>query len=99
MMGTKKLSEIRIELLRSLGNDPIGRLDKMIAKAKQAGESTALTEGLREMLQRGPIPKLKKRTVSQEAKEEGVKIAKELERFARAVSKAAARKKPAKKAV
>jgi hypothetical protein len=98
MMGTKKLSEIRIELLRSLGKDPIGRLDRMIANAKRAGESTELTEGLKELLQRGPIPKFKKRTVSREAKEEGVKIAKELERFARAARKAAGRKKPAKKA-
>jgi hypothetical protein len=98
MMGTKKLSEIRIELLKSLGKDPVGRLDKMIAKAKRAGESTELTEGLKQFLHRGPIPKLKKQTVSQKLKEEGAEIAKELERFARAARKAAGRKKHAKKA-
>ena len=98
MMGTKKLSEIRIEILRSLGKDPIGRLDRMIGKAHRAGESTELTEGLKRLIQRGPIPKLEKQTVSQKLKEEGAEIVKELERFVRRAKKTTRRKKYAKKA-
>lgn len=98
MIGPKKLSDIRMELLRSLGKDPLERLDRIIAKAKRAGESTVLTEHLKRLLLRGPIPKLKKQTISQRLKEEGAEIAKELERFAREARKAAARKKQSKKA-
>ena len=92
MIGTKKLSEIRIEILRSLGKDPIGRLDRMIAKDKREGRRTDLTEGLKRFLQRGPIPKLEKQTVSQKLKEEGNEVAKELEGFVRRAKKAVGRK-------
>jgi hypothetical protein len=98
MIGTKKLSEIRIDILRSLGKDPIGRLDRMIAKDKREGRRTDLTEGLKRFLQRGPIPKLEKQTVSQKLKGEGAEVVKELERFIRKAKKATGRKKPAKKA-
>jgi hypothetical protein len=61
MIGTKKLSDIRKEILNSLGNDPIARLEKIIAKAKRAGERTELTEGLKRFLERAPKPTTRKR--------------------------------------
>jgi hypothetical protein len=53
MIGTKKLTEIRIEILKSLGKDPIGRLDRIIAKAQDAGESDRTYGGLEAVLATG----------------------------------------------
>jgi hypothetical protein len=64
MIGTKKLSDIRKEILMSLGQDPIVRLEKIIAKAKRAGERTELTEGLKRFLVRVPKPARRKRRTS-----------------------------------
>jgi hypothetical protein len=61
MIGTKKLSTIRQEILKSLGEDPIARLEKIIAKAKRAGERTELTESLKRFLEAPPKPGRRKR--------------------------------------
>ncbi len=60
MIGTKKLSEIRAEILKSLGEDPIARLDRIIAKSKRKGERTDLTEGLKLFLERAHKEKRRK---------------------------------------
>jgi hypothetical protein len=69
MIGTKKLSTIREEIRDALsadGQDPIKRLDQMIAASKRKGKRTDLTEGLKRFLQ-GP-PKRKPRRKSTTAK-------------------------------
>jgi hypothetical protein len=67
MIGTKKLSTIREEIrtaLASGGQDPIQRLDRMIAVAKREGDRTELVEGLKRLLESPPKRKTRKRGVS-----------------------------------
>jgi hypothetical protein len=65
MIGTKKLSTIRQEILKSLGEDPIARLKKIIAKAKRAGERTEMTEGLKRFLEAGAKLRRRKRRIGE----------------------------------
>ncbi|HKI19979.1 MAG TPA: hypothetical protein VKA15_18970 [Isosphaeraceae bacterium] len=54
MIGTKKLSTIRQEIekaLTSTGDDPIHRLEQLIASAKRKGDSTAVMEDLKRFLE------------------------------------------------
>jgi hypothetical protein len=54
MIGTKKLSTIREEIeeaLASNGNDPIRRLDRLVASAKRHGERTGVMEDLKRFLE------------------------------------------------
>ena len=54
MIGTKKLSTIRKEIetaLASTGEDPIQRLERQIAAAKQNGDGTEVMEGLKRFLE------------------------------------------------
>ena len=54
MIGTKKLSTIRKEVekaLASSGDDPIHRLERLIASAKRKGERTEVMEGLKRFLE------------------------------------------------
>jgi hypothetical protein len=54
MIGTKKLSAIREEIglaLTSTGEDPIQRLERMIASAKCKGDSTEVMEELKRFIE------------------------------------------------
>jgi len=54
MIGTKKLSTIREEIekaLASTGDDPIRRLERLIASAKRKGDSTGVMEDLKRFLE------------------------------------------------
>jgi hypothetical protein len=67
MIGTKKLSEIREGIRKALaadGQDPIKRLDKMIAENKRRGENTEMTEGLKRFLQGPPKRKRRRKTAT-----------------------------------
>jgi hypothetical protein len=54
MIGTKKLSTIRQEIevsLASTGDDPIQRLERLIASAKRKEDRTEVLEGLKRFLE------------------------------------------------
>jgi hypothetical protein len=54
MIGTKKLSTIRKEIERAFtapGENPIQRLERLIAASKRKGESTEVMEGLKRFLE------------------------------------------------
>jgi hypothetical protein len=54
MIGTKKLSTIREEIektLASTSNDPIQRLERLIASARGKGDRTEVLEDLKRFLQ------------------------------------------------
>jgi len=54
MIGTKKLSTIRAEIAKafaSTGDDPIQRLERLIASAKRKGDSTEVLEDLKRFLE------------------------------------------------
>jgi hypothetical protein len=54
MIGPKKLSTIRKEIekaLRSTGDDPIQRLERLIASARRKGESTEVMADLKRFLE------------------------------------------------
>ena len=54
MIGTKKLSTIREEIEKALasdGNDPIQRLECLIASAKGKGDRTEVMEDLKRFLE------------------------------------------------
>jgi hypothetical protein len=54
MIGTKKLSTIREEIERTLaanGNDPIQRLERLIASAQGKGDRTEVMEDLKRFLE------------------------------------------------
>ena len=54
MIGTKKLSTIQKEIemaLASSGEDPIQRLERQIASAKNQGDRTEVLEGLKRFLE------------------------------------------------
>jgi hypothetical protein len=54
MIGTKKLSTIRVEIEKALasdGNDPIQRLECLIASAKGKGDRTEVMEDLKRFLE------------------------------------------------
>jgi hypothetical protein len=54
MIGTKRLSTIREEIekaLASSGDDPIHRLERLIASAKRKGDSTEVMEDLKRFLE------------------------------------------------
>ncbi len=54
MIGTKKLSKIREEIEKafaSTGDDPIQRLERLIASAKRKGDSTEVMEDLKRFLE------------------------------------------------
>jgi hypothetical protein len=54
MIGTKKLSAIRSEIetaLASTGENPIQRLERLIAASKRAGDRTEVLEGLKRFLE------------------------------------------------
>ena len=54
MIGTKKLSTIREEIEKALasdGNDPIQRLESLIASAKGKGDRTEVMEDLKRFLE------------------------------------------------
>jgi hypothetical protein len=54
MIGTKKLSTIRQQIdeaLASTGDDPIQRLEQLIASAKRKGDSTEVMEDLKRFLE------------------------------------------------
>ena len=54
MIGTKKLSTIRDEIenaFASIGDDPIQRLERLIASAKRKGDSTEVLEELKRFLE------------------------------------------------
>ena len=54
MIGTKKLSTIREEIEKALapdGNDPIQRLECLIASAKDKGDHTEVMEDLKRFLE------------------------------------------------
>jgi hypothetical protein len=57
MIGTKKLSTIRREIMEALapaGEDPIQRLERQIASAKRRGHRTEVMEGLKRFLEAPP---------------------------------------------
>lgn len=60
MIGTKKLSTIRKELEKALGENPIAELDRHIANAKRDEEGTEIMEGLKKFLQRAQKSKRRK---------------------------------------
>jgi len=54
MIGTKKLSTIRKQIVKALassGADPIQRLEQQIASAKRKGDRTEVMEGLKRFLE------------------------------------------------
>jgi hypothetical protein len=54
MIGTKKLSTIRDEIenaFASIGDDPIQRLERLIASAKRKGDSTEVLEDMKRFLE------------------------------------------------
>jgi hypothetical protein len=66
MIGTKKLSTIRQELEKafaSTGNDPILRLERLIALTKRKGDSTDVMEDLKRFLESPRKAKRRKRRV------------------------------------
>jgi hypothetical protein len=96
MMGTKKLIDIRRELLQSLGDDPKGRLDAMIAEAKREGRRSEMAEDLKRFLEQS-APTAEKKAGRRKRKIEGTDVVQELERFVQRARKALARKKRATK--
>jgi hypothetical protein len=92
MIGTKKLSEIRRELVQSLGDDPKGRLDRMIADAKREGRRSELAEDLKRFLERS-APTAEKEVGKRKRKTEGDAVVAELEQFIQRSQKSLARKK------
>jgi hypothetical protein len=61
MIGTKKLTTIRKEIKKALGDDPIGELERQIAAAKRKGEGTEIIAGLKRFLESSPKPRRHKR--------------------------------------
>jgi iron only hydrogenase large subunit-like protein len=66
MIGTKKLSTIREDIeeaLASAGDDPIQRLERLIASAERKGDSTDVMEDLKRFLESTRKPKHRKHRV------------------------------------
>jgi len=66
MIGSKKLSTIREEIeeaLASAGNDPIQRLESLMASARRKGESIDVMEDLKRFLSSPRKRKLPKRGI------------------------------------
>jgi hypothetical protein len=66
VIGTRKLSTIRQEIEKafaSTGDDPIRRLERLIASTKRKGDRTDVMEDLRRFLESPRSPKHRKQRV------------------------------------